>query len=152
MHGQPMSKDTVRGGNAMMIENILQMPVLPYEDDKAVYRVAEMRGCQSGQLRRAPLAVFQHSGQRYLIAPSYNRDWVYNLIASGECSLLAKDKRDHVKATLTLDEEAILAVRAYMAQLQDWALQQFPFPADTSDAEMRASAERFAVFRLSFPS
>ena len=150
MQGQPMSKETIKSGNSMMIENILRMPVQPYEDGKGVYRVVEMRGRQSGQLRRVPLAVAQYEGQRYLIAPSRGRDWVYNLIAAGECTLLTSAGQEHVGVALTLDDEAIAVLHAYMASLQDWALQQFPFPATASAEEIRAKADAFAIFRLSF--
>lgn len=152
MHGLPMSKETVRSGNSMMIENILQMPVQAYEDGKGVYRVVEMRGRQSGQMRRVPLAVAQYEGKRYLIAPSRGRDWVYNLIAAGECTLLTSVGQEHVHVTLTLDDEAIAAIQSYMAGLADWALQQFSFPATASAEEIRAKGETFAVFRLSAPN
>ncbi len=148
-HGLPMTKETVKAGNTMMVENILQMPVQPYEDGKAVYRIAEIQGCQSGQMRRTPLAVFQYAGKRYLIAPSRGRDWVHNLIASGKCTLVTKTEQEQCYAALTLDDEAIAGIRAYMAQLPDWALQQFPFSANASDEEIHAKAENFAVFRLS---
>ena len=148
-HSQPMSKETIKAGNAMMMENILQMPVQPYQDGKAVYRIAEIRGRQSGQIRRTPLAIFQHDSRRYLIAPSRGRDWVSNLIAAGECTLVSKTEQEQSKATPVLDDEAIAAVHAYMAQLPDWSLAQFPFKADASPEEMRAKSEEFAVFRLS---
>ena len=148
-HGLPMSKETVRAGNAMMIENILQMPVQHYQDGKAVYRVVEVCGRQSGQTRRTPLAVFQYTGKRYIIAPSSGRDWVHNLTASGECTLVSQAGPEHCHAKLTLDDEAIAAVKAYMAQLADWALQQFPFSAHASDEEISTKSESFAVFRLS---
>ena len=148
-HNQPMSKETIRSGNAMMIETIMQMPVQFYQDGKAVYRIAEIRGRQSGQIRRTPLAVFQYNGKRYLIAPMRQRDWVYNLITAGECTLVTKAEQEQSKATLTLDSEAIAGVRAYMAQLPDWSLAQFPFKANASTEEMQAKSEEFAVFRLS---
>ena len=92
-HGQPMSKETIKSGNAMMIENILQMPVQPYEDGKAVYRVVEVQGRQSGRVQRTPLAVPQYAGKRYLVAPSRGRDWVHNIIASGTCTLVSQAGR-----------------------------------------------------------
>jgi deazaflavin-dependent oxidoreductase (nitroreductase family) len=150
MHGLPMSKEMVRSGNSMMVENILQMPVQPYEEGKGVYRVVEMRGRQSGQMRRVPLAVAQYEGKHYLIAPSRGRDWVHNLIAAGECTLLTSAGQEHVHATLTLDDEAVAATQAYIAELGDWTLQQFPFTATASAEEIRAKGEAFAVFRLSF--
>ena len=147
--GQPMSKQSVKAGNTMMIENILHMPAQQYEDGKAVYRVLEVRGRKSGQVQHTPLAVPQYAGKRYLIAPTSSRDWVHNLIASGTCTLVSQMGQEQYHATLTLDDEAITMVRAYMAQLPDWALQQFPFAANASDEEMHAKTESFAVFRLS---
>jgi deazaflavin-dependent oxidoreductase (nitroreductase family) len=149
MQNQLMSRETIKAGNTMMIENILNMPVQPYEDGKAVYRVAEIQGQKTGQLRQTPLAVVQYAGQRYLIAPSRGRDWVYNLIASGVCTLRTKTQQERCHAVLTLDDEAIVVVQAYMAHLPDWALQQFPFPATDSAEEIRSKSEDFAIFRLS---
>ncbi len=147
--GQPMSKGTVRAGNAMMIGNILQMPVQPYEEGKGVYRVVEVRGRQSGKVRQTPLGVLQYKRHLYLIAPSSRRDWVYNLMKARECVLLAQGQQEHYQATRTLDEDALALVRAYMAQLADWALQQFPFSKNASDEEVRSKEQDFAVFRLS---
>ena len=147
--GQPISKATVKAGNTMMIENILHMPVQQYEDGKAVYRVLEVPGRQSGRIQRTPLAVPQYAGKRYLVAPSRGRDWVHNLIASGTGILVSQTQREQCHATLTLDDEAITMVRAYMAQLPDWSLQQFPMSRNATDEEIRSKAESFAVFRLS---
>jgi deazaflavin-dependent oxidoreductase (nitroreductase family) len=147
-HNQPMSKETISTGNRMMIDNILNTPPQPYQDGKAVYRVVEIPGRKTQQIRQTPLAIFQYAGQRYLIAPSSGRDWVYNLIASTTCTLLTKASREQVHATLTLDDTAIKAVQAYMAQLPDWSLRQFPFPATASAEEIQSKKDAFAVFHL----
>ena len=148
-HDQPMSKETIRAGNTMMMENIMQMPTQPYQEGKGVYRILEVRGRQSGQTRRTPLAVALFNDKRYLIAPSKGRDWVHTLIAAGEWTLVSKTQHEQCKATLVLDEEAMDAIRAYMAPLPDWTLAQFPFKADASNEEMRAKSEELAVFQLS---
>ncbi|GCE29519.1 hypothetical protein KDA_50030 [Dictyobacter alpinus] len=148
MYNQPLARETVRAGNRMMVERILGMDVQPYTDEVGVYRVVEIRGRRTGESHRVPLAVYQYQQQRYLIAPSRGRDWVYNLLAAGTCVLVAKGQREQVRATLTLDDEAIRATQAYMAQLPDWALQQFPFPASASAEEMRSKKQEFVVFRL----
>lgn len=149
MQGQPMSKEAIQAGNTMMIERIMDMPAQPYQEGAGAYRVVETRGRKSGQIRRVPLAIVQYQGQRYLIAPSRKRDWVYNLINSGTCTLVTKTESEQSHARLTLDDEAVAAVQAYIAHLVDWALQQFPFGASASAEEIRAKAEEFAVFRLS---
>ncbi len=147
-HNQPMSKETISMGNKMMIERILNMPTQPYQDGVAVYRVVEMPGRKTKQMRQVPLAVFQYAGQRYLVAPSSGRDWVHNLIVSTTCTMLTKASREEVHATLTLDDAAIRAVQAYMAQLPDWSLRQFPFPATASVEEIRSKKDAFAVFHI----
>jgi deazaflavin-dependent oxidoreductase (nitroreductase family) len=149
MQEQPLPKGTIKAGNTMMIENILNMPEQPYQEGVAVYRVVETQGRKTGQPRRTPLAVVQYEGQRYLIAPSRGRDWVHNLIASDVCTLMTKTQRERCHAVLTLDDKAVAVVQAYIARLPDWALRQFPFPATASAEEIRSKDEDFAVFRLS---
>jgi deazaflavin-dependent oxidoreductase (nitroreductase family) len=146
---QPLAKGTVQAGNRMMIDNILNMPVQPYQDGTAALRVVETIGHSSKKLRQVPLGVVQYEGQRYLIAPSSGRDWVRNLVASDSCTLVTKESRESVHAALTLDDTAIRALRAYMAVLPDWTLRQFPFSVDASDEEIHAQQRAFAIFRLS---
>ncbi len=144
----PMTKQMKQEGNATMTQRVMQMPVEPYQDGKFVYRVVEIRGRKSGAMRQIPLAVYQHDGVRYLIAPERSRDWVQNLAAAGECSLITKTQQDHCSATLAFDPTALAAVRAYIGQLA-WASRQFPFSVEDSDAEIASKAEQFAIFRLS---
>ncbi len=144
----PMTKQMKQDGNAMMTQRVMQMPVEPYADDKFVYRVVEIRGRKSGAMRQIPLAVYQHDGILYLIAPERSRDWVQNLLAAGECVLISKAQQDHYTAVLAFDATALAAVRAYIKQLA-WASRQFPFSIDESDAEIASKAAQFAIFRLS---
>ncbi len=51
-------------------------------------RVLEVRGRTSGEPRRTPVNLLSFEGQRYLVAPRGNTQWVRNLRASGEEGLL----------------------------------------------------------------
>ena len=144
----PMTQQMKQEGNAAMTQRVMQMSVEPYQDGKYVYRVVEIRGRKSGTLRQTPLAVYQHDGTRYLIAPERSRDWVQNLVAAGECLLIAKTQQESCSAVLSFDATALVAVRAYIGQLA-WASRQFPFSVKDSDAEIVSKAEQFAIFRLS---
>ncbi|HLG74866.1 MAG TPA: hypothetical protein VKX46_00545 [Ktedonobacteraceae bacterium] len=144
----PMTREMKQTGNATMAQRVLQMPVVPYEDGKFVYRVVEIRGRKSGTMRQVPLAVFQYEGIRYLIAPERSRDWVQNLQVTGECLLITSKQQEHYHAALTFDPTALAAVRAYIGQLA-WASQQFPFSPNDNDEYIRSKTEQFAIFRLS---
>ena len=144
----PMTKQMNRAGNANMTQRILQMPTEPYEDGKFVYRVVEICGRKSGMMRQVPLAIYQHDGIRYLIAPERSRDWVQNLLAIGECLLITNTQRDQCNAVMTFDSAALTAVRAYVSQLT-WVSKQFPFSVTDSNSEIASKAELFAIFRLS---
>ena len=144
----PMTQQMKQEGNATMTQRVMQMPVEPYQDGKFVYRVIEIRGRKSGTTRQTPLAVYQHDGVRYLIAPERSRDWVQNLIAAGECLLISKTQQDHCSAVLAFDPAALAAVRAYISQLA-WASRQFTFSVKDSDAEIVSKSEQFSIFRLS---
>ena len=144
----PMTQQMKQAGNATMVQRVMQMPLEPYQDGKFVYRVVEIRGRKSGTIHQTPLAVYQHDGTRYLIAPERSRDWVQNLLAAGECLLITKTQQDACSAILAFDPTALAAVRAYIGQLA-WASRQFPFSVTDSDAEIASKAGQFAIFRLS---
>ena len=108
----------------------------------------EVCGRKSGERHQVPLAVFQYDGMRYLIAPERSRDWVQNLLASGECVLISKTQQESCRAVLSFDPVALAAVRVYSSQL-GWASEQFPFSPTDSAEEIGLKEAEFAIFRLS---
>jgi deazaflavin-dependent oxidoreductase (nitroreductase family) len=114
-------------------------------------RVLEVRGRSSGEPRRTPVNLLELEGERYLVAPRGDTQWVRNLRAAGEGRLLLGSRGERFTATeLSDDEQKPPVLRAY---LKRWALETSTFfdgvGADASDEELRRIAPKHPIFRLS---
>jgi deazaflavin-dependent oxidoreductase (nitroreductase family) len=112
-------------------------------------RVLEVRGRTSGEPRRTPVNLLSFEGQRYLVAPRGNTQWVRNLRASGEGRLLVGPRSEHFTATELNDDEKVPVLRAY---LKRWKFEVGIFfdgvGPDSEERELRRIAPRHPVFRL----
>ncbi len=112
-------------------------------------RVLEVRGRTSGEPRRTPVNLLSFEGQRYLVAPRGNTQWVRNLRASDEGRLLVGPRSEHFTATELSDDEKTPVLRAY---LKRWKFEVGVFfdgvGPDSSEQELRRIAPRHPVFRL----
>ncbi|HEV7936746.1 MAG TPA: nitroreductase family deazaflavin-dependent oxidoreductase [Solirubrobacteraceae bacterium] len=112
-------------------------------------RVLEVRGRTSGQPRRTPVNLLGFEGQRYLVAPRGNTQWVRNLRASGEGRLLVGPRSEHFAATELSDDEKVPVLRAY---LKRWKFEVGVFfdgvGPYSEEQELRRIAPRHPVFRL----
>jgi deazaflavin-dependent oxidoreductase (nitroreductase family) len=112
-------------------------------------RVLEVRGRTSGELRRTPVNLLTYEGERYLVAPRGETQWVRNLRASGEGRLVKGRRVETFTAVEVPDEEKPPLLRAY---LRKWAWETGAFfdgvGARASDEEIRREAPRHPVFRI----
>jgi len=112
-------------------------------------RVLEVRGRSSGQPRRTPVNLLTLDGERYLVAPRGETQWVRNLRAAGEGRLLLGRKSETFTATEIDDEHKVPIVRAY---LDRWKSEVGVFfdgvGPDSSEEELRQEAPKHPVFRL----
>ncbi len=113
-------------------------------------RVLEVRGRKSGEWRSTPVNPLSHDGERYLVAPRGDTQWVRNLRASGEGRLKKGRRTEDFSATEVPDDEKLPILRAY---LRKWAWEVGAFfegvGADSSDEELRGIAPRHPIFRIS---
>jgi deazaflavin-dependent oxidoreductase (nitroreductase family) len=113
-------------------------------------RTLEVRGRSSGQPRRTPVNLLSYEGQRYLVAPRGETQWVRNLRASGEGRLLLGRHAEPFSASEVLDEQQKTPIlRAY---LKRWKAEVGVFfdgvGPDASEQEMRDAAPKHPVFRI----
>jgi deazaflavin-dependent oxidoreductase (nitroreductase family) len=112
-------------------------------------RVLEVRGRSSGQPRRTPVNLLTFEGERYLVAPRGETQWVRNLRASGEGRLLVGRRGESFTASELADEEKPGVLRAY---LKRWKAEVGVFfdgvGPDSSDEELLAAAAKHPVFRV----
>jgi deazaflavin-dependent oxidoreductase (nitroreductase family) len=112
-------------------------------------RVLEVPGRTSGEPRRTPVNLLSFEGQRYLVAPRGETQWVRNLRASGGGRLLLGRRGEEFTATEVDDAQKVPILRAY---LKRWKSEVGVFfdgvGPDSPEEEMRAAAAKHPVFRL----
>ena len=113
-------------------------------------RVLEVRGRTTGAPRRVPVNLLVFEGERYLVAPRGETQWVRNIRASGgEATLLLGRRREPIAATELDDDEKPRLLRAY---LKRWKTEIGAFfegvGPDSPDEELRRIAPGYPVFRL----
>jgi len=113
-------------------------------------RVLEVRGRKSGEWRRTPVNPLEFAGERYIVSPRGETQWVRNLRASGQGRLRKGLRREDFTATELPDEEKLPLLRAY---LKKWAWEVGAFfegvGADASDDDLRLIAPLHPIFRIS---
>ncbi len=112
-------------------------------------RVLEVRGRTSGQWRRTPVNLLTFEGQRYLVAPRGQTQWVRNMRISGGGRLRLGGRTEDFSAVELPDEQKVPVLRAY---LKRWKAEVGVFfegvGPDATDEELLRIADRHPVFRL----
>jgi deazaflavin-dependent oxidoreductase (nitroreductase family) len=115
-------------------------------------RVLEVPGRTSGEPRRNPVNLLTVDGQRYLVAPRGQTQWVRNLRASGTGRLLLGRRGEPFTATELTDDEKPALLRAY---LKRWKMEVGVFfggvGPDSTEEDLRRIAPDHPVFRLGPP-
>jgi deazaflavin-dependent oxidoreductase (nitroreductase family) len=111
--------------------------------------VLEVRGRTSGQPRTTPVNPLTLDGNRYLLAPRGESEWVRNIRVSGRGALITRRGREEFTVTELPDADKLPVIRAY---LREWAWEVGAFfeglTAKSSDTEVMAVASGFPVFRI----
>jgi deazaflavin-dependent oxidoreductase (nitroreductase family) len=112
-------------------------------------RVLEVPGRTSGEPRRTPVNLLTFEGERYLVAPRGETQWVRNLRASGEGRLLVGSRSERFAAVELADDDKPPVLRAY---LKRWKFEVGVFfdgvGPDSSAEQLRSAAPKHPVFRL----
>jgi deazaflavin-dependent oxidoreductase (nitroreductase family) len=116
-------------------------------------RILRVRGRSSGEWRTNPVNLLSHEGDRYLVAPRGQTQWVRNLRAAGGGELLVGRRVEPFTATELTDDQKPAVLRAY---LQRWKFEVGTFfdgvGPDASDEKLRQIAGGYPVFRLAVDS
>jgi deazaflavin-dependent oxidoreductase (nitroreductase family) len=113
-------------------------------------RVLEVPGRRTGLPRRVAVNLLDFGGQRYLVAPRGEAEWVRNVrAADGHLDLLRGRHHSHVVAVELSDDDKVEVLRAY---LQRWKLEVGAFfdgvGPDADVSELRRIAPRHPAFVL----
>lgn len=113
-------------------------------------RVLEVPGRKSGEPRRTPVNLMTFEGQRYLVAPRGQTQWVRNLRVSGSGRLLVGRRAEAFSAVELADAEKPALLREYLKRWK-WEVGQFfgGVGPDAPEEELRRIAPDHPVFRIS---
>jgi deazaflavin-dependent oxidoreductase (nitroreductase family) len=112
-------------------------------------RILRVRGRTSGEWRTTPVNLLTFEGERYLVAPRGETQWVKNIRKAGGGELRLGRKTEPIQVVELPDEEKPDLLRAY---LERWKAEVGVFfdgvSATSSDEEVRRIAPKHPVFRI----
>jgi deazaflavin-dependent oxidoreductase (nitroreductase family) len=73
-----------------------------------------VRGRKSGEWRSVPVNLLSFDGERYLVAPRGETQWVRNLRVAGTGELRVGRRREEFRATEVADADKVAILRAYL--------------------------------------
>jgi deazaflavin-dependent oxidoreductase (nitroreductase family) len=103
---------------------------------RRVLSMLAVRGRSTGQWRSVPVAVLEHEGQRYLLAPRGNTEWSRNLRAAAGAGRLTRGRRtEEFEAVEVPADERPALIEAYLARFGRFPMvaatfRDLPDPAD----------------------
>jgi len=112
-------------------------------------RVLAVRGRKTGEWRTVPVNLLTHEGERYLVAPRGETEWVRNMRAAGGGELRLGRTREPIRTVELPDTEKPPVLRAYL-QKWWWEVGRFfeGIEREASPDDLRRIAPGFPVFRL----
>ena len=106
-----------------------------------------VRGRRTGRRYTTPVTVLSHAGERWLVAPYGERNWVKNARAAGFVELRRGRRREQVAVHEIPAAERARVLRAYLQRNPSTADLFAARPGSALDS-FAAEAERHPVFRL----
>ena len=112
-------------------------------------RILQVRGRKSGEVHEVPVNLLTFEGNRYLVAPRGETQWVRNIRVAGEGALRLGNRIERFRAVEVPDQEKFPILRAYLGK---WKAEVGVFfegvSADSSEEELRRIAPNHPVFRV----
>lgn len=112
-------------------------------------RVLTVLGRSSGEPRRVVVNLMELDGERYLVSPRGNTQWVRNVRAAGIATLSLGRRDEEVVLTELPVAERAPVLRVYLDRW-GWEVGRFVegLTKDSTDAELAAAAPGFPVLRV----
>jgi deazaflavin-dependent oxidoreductase (nitroreductase family) len=108
-----------------------------------------VRGRTTGEVRQTPVNVLDLDGDRFLVAPRGETQWVRNIRVTPEAELRVGRRVERVVAHELADSEKLDVLRAYLTR---WKFEVGAFfdgvDGDSTDEELARIAPAHPVFRL----
>ncbi|TSE00749.1 DUF385 domain-containing protein [Skermania sp. ID1734] len=112
-------------------------------------RLLLVQGRKTGAWHSTPVNLLEYNGDRYLVAPRGNTQWVRNLRASSTGQLQLGRRRDTFTAVELADDAKPELLRAYLQRLNSQVSGYFDgVGPDADDSRLREIAPGYPVFRI----
>ena len=108
----------------------------------------EVRGRKTGRTYSTPVNLLEHSGKKYLVAPRGCTQWVRNVIASGEASLVRGLRREEVFLRPVPDEVKPDILKDYLDRYSKTVQRYFPVQARSPVEAFQPLAPKYPVFEI----
>ena len=112
----------------------------------------EVKGRRSGEPRSVPVNWVEHDGNRYLVSPRGESEWVRNVRADGGQAVLRHGKREPVLLEELPAGERAPIIQAYLRENAMSTKQHFGIDPKSDIAEFERIAHLHPVFRIEQPS
>ncbi len=108
----------------------------------------EVKGRRSGRVRSNPVTWVEHEGERYLVSPRGESEWVRNVRAAGGEAELRHRGRQRVRLEEVPAEVRAPIIKAYLGKTATATRQHFGVDPKADLSEFEAIAARHPVFRV----
>ncbi len=111
----------------------------------------QVKGRRSGHTRSTAVTWVDREGQRYLVAPRGNAEWVRNVKAAGGEAILKHGKSDAVHLEELPVEQRAPIIQAYLKKTARVTKREFGIEPDAPIEEFQRIASDHPVFRITTP-
>lgn len=108
----------------------------------------QVKGRRSGQTRSVAVTWVEAEGQRYLVAPRGNTEWVRNVNAAGGEAVLKHGKSERVRLDELPVEQRAPIIKAYLKKTAMVTKREFGLDLEAPIEEFEKIAPRHPVFRV----
>ena len=108
----------------------------------------QVKGRRSGQTRSTAVTLVEYDGNRYLVAPRGNTEWVRNVQAAGGQAALKHGKSEQVRLEEVPVEQRAVIIKPYLKKTAMATKREFGIEPDAPIEEFEKIATRHPVFRI----
>jgi deazaflavin-dependent oxidoreductase (nitroreductase family) len=108
----------------------------------------EVKGRRSGEVRSTVVNTVEYEGQRYLVSPRGETEWVRNVRAAGGEAVIRHGGRQTVRLEELPAEERAPVIKKYLGENALSTRQHFEVAPKAELAEFAAIAASHPVFRI----
>jgi deazaflavin-dependent oxidoreductase (nitroreductase family) len=108
----------------------------------------EVHGRKTGRVYSTPVNLLEHEGMRYLVAPRGDTEWVRNVIASQEATLVKGGQRENIRLHRISDEPKPEVLKAYLDRYKLTVQRYFAIPAGSPVEDFKPLTGEYPVFEI----